>query len=190
MNAATPLDDGGNRREGHAPFLRFLNTVIDLLEWTGKVAAVSCLTFTFAALLVNVVLRYAFGSGIAWAYEVHAVLLPWLVSGGIVIAAARGRHIAISLVADMLENKPRRILLILIQLVTLIVALSVLLSSQPILRASQFQSLSTLGIKQIWGYSALVYAFAGIAIISACETLRLIGGVDLSQADFEDSSLS
>lgn len=190
MNTATPLDDGGNRREGQAPFLRFLETVISLFEWSGKVAAAACLAFMFAALLVNVVLRYAFGSGIAWAYEIHAVLLPWLVSGGIVIASGRGRHIAISILSDMLDKGPRRFLLIAIQIIVLTVAIGVLWSSQPILRASQFQSLSTLGIKQVWGYSALVYAFAGIAIISFCETLRLLGGADLTHLDLEDSSLS
>ncbi|WP_319530866.1 TRAP transporter small permease subunit [uncultured Cohaesibacter sp.] len=190
MNAATPIETGGSRREGQVPFLRFLDTVIDLLEGTGKLVAAACLTFMFVALLVNVVLRYAFGSGIAWAYEIHAVLLPWLVSGGIVIASARGRHIAISLASDMLQNTPRRVLLIVIQLIILIIAIGVLWSSQPILRASKFQSLSTLGIKQIWGYSALVYAFAAIAIVAACETLRLIGGVDIDQSAPQDSSLS
>ncbi|MDZ5699836.1 TRAP transporter small permease [Chelativorans sp. M5D2P16] len=160
-----------------------------LLDWSGRLIAAACLGVMFVALFVNVVLRYAFGSGIAWAYEIHALLLPWLVAGGIVIAAARGRNIAITLLPDLLSASGRRVLTLLIHLVIVLIATSVLWSSQPILKAAQFQTLSTLGIKQIWGYASLVFAFGAMSVIGVVEIVRLLAGGDPDPLDLERQSL-
>ncbi len=190
-NTPSP-DEGtsGNRGEGHAPFLKIPGMLVAILEHSGKIIAVFCLAFMFMALLVNVVLRYAFGSGIAWAYEIHALLLPWLVAGGIVIASSRGRHIAISLLIDMLDDEKRRWLLIAIEICLISICISVLWSSQPILRASQFQTLSTLGIKQIWGYSSLIYAFAAMVLISLARMIAMMTGAPVVETNPADKSLS
>ncbi len=180
----------GDGRGEPSPLLRILAGIPLALDWSGRVIAFACLSFMFGALLVNVVLRYAFGSGIAWAYEIHALLLPWLVGAGIIIASARHRNIAIMILPDMLGPKWQRILILAVQAAIFIIAASVLWSSQPILKASKFQNLSTLGIKQIWGYSSLVYAFAGMAVISAVDFLRTLGGVDVTDHDPEHASLS
>lgn len=150
-----------------------LRLVIDV---ASRVIAVACLAATFLALLVNVVLRYFFGSGLSWAYEIHAILLPWLVAGGIVIASAHGRHIAINLLPDLLAAGAKRALLLAIHAIVLVIAVSVLRSSMPIIKASMFQRLSTFGITQIWGYASLVYLFAGLAIIATLDILRLLAG--------------
>lgn len=163
--------------------------VVTLLDWSGRLIAAACLGVMFVALFVNVVLRYAFGSGIAWAYEIHALLLPWLVAGGIVIAAARGRNIAITLLPDLLSAPGRRVLALLIHLVIVLIATSVLWSSQPILKAAQFQTLSTLGIKQIWGYASLVFAFGAMSVIGVVEIVRLLMGGDPDPLELERQSL-
>ncbi|MEO3432392.1 TRAP transporter small permease subunit [Inquilinus sp. CAU 1745] len=144
----------------------------------------------FVALLLNVILRYAFGAGITWAYEIHALLLPWLVGGGIVIAAARGRNIAINLLPNFLRERARLRLLLVIELAILAICISVLWSSQPILKAAQFQNLSTLGIKQIWGYASLIYAFAGMALIAIADILILLSGGNIGDDDPSHASLS
>ncbi len=184
----TSPQEGGKGRE--SPFLRRIAGVSTLLDWSGRIIAASCLAFMFVLLLLNVILRYAFGSGIAWAYEIHAVLLPWLVAGGIVIAAAKGRNIAITLLLDMLPPRGLRIAEVAIRLVIIAISISTLWSSQPILKASQFQTLSTLGIKQVWGYSSLVYAFGGMAVIAVVDILRVLGGADVVDHDPGHASLS
>lgn len=178
--------EGGRLR----PLLGPLGAVIRTLDWSGRLIAVACLGFMFVLLLVNVVLRYAFGSGIAWAYEIHALLLPWLVAGGIVIATAHHRHIAITLFQELISSRGQRWLTLIIQCAVLVISISVLWSSQPILKAAQFQTLSTLGIKQVWGYSSLIYAFAGMAIIAIADILRVLAGVDVLDHDPEHASLS
>lgn len=164
--------------------------ITNLLDWSGRLIVAGTLTFMFLALLINVVLRYTSGSGIPWAYEIHALLLPWLVAGGMVLAAARGRNIAITLLPDMLPARGRLALSLIISVSLLIVSLAVLQSSQPILKASKFQTLSTLGITQIWGYSSLIYAFGATAVISAVNILRSLAGEDLTMLDLENTSLS
>lgn len=176
--------------EGRArPFLTAAMWMISTLEWSGKIIAFTMLSFTFITLLVNVILRYTTGSGVAWAYEVHALTLPWLVAGGIVIAAARTRNIAISLLPDLLAPGLQRVLMIGVHIIIAVIAVNVLLSSQPILKASKFQTLSTLGVKQVWGYSSLVYAFASMAVIAVISAVHAIF-VAPEKSDPEHSSLS
>ena len=169
---------------------RLARGLITALDLSGRVIAVACLSTMFAALLVNVVLRYAFGGGIAWAYEIHALLLPWLVAGGLVVASARGRNIAVTLLSDLLPPRTRLGLNLAIQAVVLLIAVNVLWSSQPIMRASQFQTLSTLGIKQIWGYGSLLYAFAALALIAALEIARTLAGEDIADREPGHASVS
>ena len=63
-------------------------------------------------------------------------------------------------------------------------------TSQPIFKASQFQSLSTLGIKQVWGYSSLIYAFGAMAVIAALSIIRALLGEDVIDHDPSHASLS
>jgi len=179
-----------NRKGRYSPFLGLARKTTLTLDWSGRVIVFVCLVSMFLFLLTNIVLRYISGSGIAWAYEIHALLLPWLVAGGLVIASARGRNIAISLLADMLYDRALLALNLVIQGIILVIALSVLWSSQPILKAAQFQSFSTLGLKQIWGYSSLIYAFAAMALIAALEIVRTLAGEDVVDRDPSHSSLS
>ena len=176
--------------EGRArPFLTAGLSVISVLEWSGKIIAFVMLSFTFLTLLVNVILRYTTGSGVAWAYEVHALTLPWLVAGGIVVAAARARNIAISLLPDLMTSRLQRVLMVGVHIIIAVIAVNVLLSSEPILKASKFQTLSTLGIKQVWGYSSLVYAFASMAVIAALSAMRA-AFITPEKSDPEHLSLS
>ncbi len=169
----SPAGDGAGRMR---PVLRAARGLTGALDWSGRIVTAACLAAMFAALLVNVVLRYAFGSGIAWAYEIHALLLPWLVAGGLVVASARGANISVTLLPDLIGPGTRRVLAILVQVLVLWIVLAVLWSSQPIINASRFQTLSTLGIRQVWGYASLVYAFAAMAVIAALALLRSLAG--------------
>lgn len=168
----TPRVDPGE--EGRARPSGPLAPIVAILEASGGLIAGVCLVTMFVALLVNVVLRYLFGSGIPWAYEIHAILFPWLVAGGVVAASAQGRNIAITILPDMLSGAGKRAVLIAIDVAVLVISVSVLWSSQPVIFASRFQTLSTLGITQIWGYASLVYAFGLMAILALLDGISLV----------------
>lgn len=171
-------DDTDTAGGHHSPPVRILITGCRGVSWgldvIGRVIAVACLGVMFALLLMNVILRYVFTTGIPMAYEIHAILLPWLVAGGLVVAAAQNRNIAVTLLPDMLPKGARRWLFVAVQAALLVISVTVLWTGQPILRASTFQTLSTLGVRQVWGYASLPYAFGCIAVIAACDLLRLL----------------
>ena len=173
-----------------SPLLTLTTRVETAFDLTGRTIGAACLTVLFAALLVNVVLRYLFGSGMAWAYEIHALLLPWLVAAGIVSAAARHRNITITILPDLVSARTRAVLAIVVHGMILAICLGILWTMQPILKASQFQRLSTLGITQIWGYSSLVFAFGSMALISALNILQTALGADVLAHGFDDKSYS
>lgn len=155
----------------------------NLLGWSGQVICVVSLAFLFVALTVNVVLRYAFGSGLSWAYDVHVIVFPWMIAGGVVLATTRGGHIAITILRDALNLPPARMLYILVCFIVMVIAVAVLWSSIPVLRASQFQKIQALGgVSQFWGYLSLMYAFGGIALASLLDIFTVIStGTNVSR---------
>ena len=180
--------DGGRGRAG--PLLSLTARIETAFDLTGRTIGVACLVVLFVALLVNVLLRYLFGSGVAWAYEIHALLLPWLVAAGIVSAAARHRNITITILPDLVPARTRAVLALTVHAAILAICIGILWTMQPILKASQFQRLSTLGITQIWGYSSLVFAFGSMALTSLLNILRTTLGADVLGPGVEDTSYS
>jgi TRAP-type C4-dicarboxylate transport system permease small subunit len=65
-------------------------------------------TLIFAILCANTVLRYATGSSLQWASEVPELLFPWLVTAGVVMAAAHGAHITTTFLMEKLSVGTRR----------------------------------------------------------------------------------
>lgn len=183
----TPLRD---QKEGGG-ISRLLTKAMDLvdkvIEWSGALIVFATLLTTFLALLVNVVLRYVFGDGITWAYEIHSILFPWLVAGGIAIASVRARHIAVDVLVYVLPVPLRRVLAILVNILICAIAVTVVHTSQPIINASKFQKLSEIPVTQYWGYLSLYYAFICMAINAALNVVRLVIGV---QANADDSQVS
>lgn len=160
------------------------------LYWIGVSIFVTTITALFAALLVNVVLRYVFNQGIAWAYEIPAILFPWSVAGAVVVATASARNIQVTLLASMLSAPARRMIGLLVQLVMILVSVGIIWTSGPILNSSRFTILAETGISQVYGVSSLIYCFAMIAIIATIDFIRLLLGGDYLSRDDAETSFS
>ena len=165
-----------NGKGPYGPFLYFCTGLTTVLDWSGRLTAVTCLAVMFVLLLINVILRYAVGDGIPWAYEIHAVLLPWLVAGGVVVACAQGRNIAITIVPGLIGTNALRWLMMAVGLIVFAICFTVIWTGQPTFRAARFQSLATLGLTQIWGYASLIYAFGGMGLIAFLDAVRALLG--------------
>ena len=163
-------DGGGFVR----PLITVLNGIDRVIEASGAAIIFSTLLTTFLALLVNVFLRYAMGDGLAWAYEIHAILFPWLVAGGIAVASVRARHIAVDVLVGALPKPVRHVFAIVVAVLTCAIAVTVVYTSQPIVNASKFQRLSEIPVSQYWGYISLYYAFSCMALNAAGNVVRLI----------------
>lgn len=172
------------------PLISAMRWIDRLIEWSGSLVIFATLLATFLALLVNVFLRYVMGEGIAWAYEIHSILFPWLVAGGIAIASVKSRHISVDLLMGILPDPIRRWAALLVNCLVCAIAISVLVTSQPIINASKFQRLSEIPVSQYWGYISLYYAFFCMAVNAALNAIRNILGVNGDQDDASQVSYS
>ena len=152
-----------------------LHMINHLLGLSGQVVCVATLVILFVALFLNVVLRYAFGTGIDWAYDIHSVLFPWMIAGGVILATIHNRNVAISVLLDALPLRAARVLHFLICILVVLISVGVIYSCLPILRAAQFQKITALGgISQLWGYASLIYGFGGMALLAATQAYYVV----------------
>ncbi|WP_397532819.1 TRAP transporter small permease subunit [Roseateles sp.] len=82
-----------------------------------------CLAVMAAAVFINVVLRYAFGSGVAASEELSRLLFVWMVFIGATAAYPLGEHMAFTSLLIPLRKKPH-----LMKLMTGLIRLAVLLA--------------------------------------------------------------
>jgi TRAP-type transport system small permease protein len=91
-----------------------LNTLIKHIHSLVYLACRSVLyltlSVTFVILSVNVALRYAAGSSLAWASELPELLFPWMIMAGVVLAAQHGSHIAVVILTQRLGASRRWVL--------------------------------------------------------------------------------
>lgn len=76
-----------------------------MVEWLMALA----LTVMFVLVFGNVVLRYLFSSGIAWAEEIARLMFVWLIFLGAILALRRHAHLGVELVQARLPRKLRRL---------------------------------------------------------------------------------
>lgn len=75
-----------------------------LVEWLMALALAVMVVLIFT----NVVLRYGFGSGLAWAEEVSRLMFVWLIFLGAILALRRHAHLGVELVQARLPRPWRR----------------------------------------------------------------------------------
>ncbi len=164
-----------------------------LTEWINLTAAgivITTLIAMFAVVLLNVLLRYLLGEGVTWAYEIPALLFPWTVAGGLVMATAQGRNIAVDAINGMLPEKWRHGLAVAVQLATCLICVIVVCSAMPIIEASSYSRLAETGIAQVYGYCSLLYAFSMVAILALLRAVDLMTGRQQMPVDPTASNFS
>lgn len=88
----------------------FFKAVDSLIAWWCHAVLYVTLSVVFVILSVNVVLRYAAGSSLAWASELPELMFPWMIMSGVVIAAQHGSHIAVVILTQKLGAARRWVL--------------------------------------------------------------------------------
>lgn len=160
----------------------FLKTTTSLMLATRKTEAAieilckSVLTLTgfglLAVLVVNVFVRYVMEGSMEAASELPALLFPWFVMGGVVLAAVRGNHVAMQLTMHMLPPAGRRVLAVFIHgLSAAVFAVLAWHSVENTLIAHD--ELSTiLHVPGSVGYAALTVAFTMLAVCAVTAFMR------------------
>ena len=144
--------------------------------WVATVIVCITLTAIFVILLGNVVLRYLFDSGWTWSQEVSVTLFPWLVISGAVLAAQVDKHIAVSVILNLLPRIIRRTVLVAVNVLIVAMAVVVVDAALVILPATKRVVQAVTGIPQSWGYSALIYGYTMIGLTALTTCWRVVRG--------------
>ncbi len=83
---------------------RFVPRAERLVEWLMALALAVMVVLIFG----NVVLRYAFNSGFAWAEELSRLMFVWLIFLGAILALRRHAHLGVEILQARLPRGARR----------------------------------------------------------------------------------
>ena len=161
-----------------SPALAVANTIDRVIAYVSGFVAVVSTVVIFLALLADVVVRYATNRGLGWPSEMPQILFPWLIMGGIVLAASRGGHIAVPLFLEALRKGTARIVLVLMQVLVFITFAYLARVSIDVVNITKNQLFPITRLPQLYAYSALVAGFASIAIISIVTLVRILHADD------------
>ena len=153
-------DDTGTFESGLPGFLGTIDVLISKLEAFLLASGVILMAVNTC---VNVIARYAFGEGMFWSGEVNRILIILITFAGIGYAARHGRHIRMSAIYDTIPPRGRKVLMILIALITSALMFFLCYHSYSYIETmhSRGRILPALGIEIWWIY---IWAPVGFAI--------------------------
>lgn len=144
-----------------------------------------------AGLAANVAMRYLLqGGGIGWVSELPALLFPWMIAAGIVLAVQRGGHITIDLLASRLSAAGRSALTAGVHLLLVVAYLVLFKVVIDMMEIVAIERSAMLDLPLSWSYAAVAFALLGIAVCSMLIALRAIleGGDGLAIANTEEAA--
>ncbi len=123
-------------------------------------------TLIFAILCANTVLRYATGSSLQWASEVPELLFPWLVTAGVVMAAAHGAHITTTFLMEKLSLALRRHVSTLVWLVVAGLYGTLAVATARMLEIVHDEASPILGVPGSVTYGCVLVGMAMLAVLA------------------------
>lgn len=172
--------------------LRFAHGVDGVVAVVCQIMIVFTTVVLLALLGVNVAVRYIFSEGgIAWISEVPAQLFPWLIAAGIVMATLRGGHIAVDFAFSILGERAAQCLAVAIQALLVAAYAALFIVAGDVAEIVAIERSPLLNISGSWGYYALMFASAGVALCSLNILLRVLleGRAGLPRAGSEESPI-
>jgi TRAP-type C4-dicarboxylate transport system permease small subunit len=154
---------------------RFAVDVIDKAVFAVfAVFAIASATTMFLTLLLEVIVRYVTNTSMGWPTELPELLFPWLVMSGVVLAAQRGQHIAVTAILGFLNRAVTRVLLALLQVLIGATFFYFTWLSYKLLEIVGEEFYPVTHISQFWGYLAMVVGCAAVGVTAVTTIWRLI----------------
>jgi TRAP-type C4-dicarboxylate transport system permease small subunit len=123
-------------------------------------------------LAMNVLVRYVFEGSMGALSEIPALVFPWFVMGGVVLAALRGQHVAMQLTLHSLPPLPRRLLAVFIHALSALVFLMLAWYAIENTQIAHDEQSTILRVPGSVGYSAVLLAFLLVGVSSLTAMLR------------------
>ena len=125
------------------------------------------LSVVFVILTINVGLRYAAGTSLAWASELPELMFPWMIMAGVVLAAQHGSHIAVVLVTQKLGQWRKPVL----QAGAIVVAVmyaGLAWIAWPLMEIAADEKTPILQVPGSVSVWSLILGFALLAVVTLC----------------------
>lgn len=129
-----------------------------------------------AMVLGNVILRYAFGTGIVVSEELSRLGLVWITFLGAVVAWHRGRHLGVDTVVSVLPPVGRWLCALVSEAAALLCCVLVVIGTAQQHEISATTTSLVAGIPLIWMYGMGYVAGGGIAALALLRLVRLLHG--------------
>jgi TRAP-type C4-dicarboxylate transport system permease small subunit len=153
-----------------------MNALIQAVEtaiaWACRMVLYVTLSVVFVILSINVGLRYAAGTSIAWASELPELMFPWMIMAGVVIAAQHGSHIAVVLVTQKL-GASRRWVLAAGSLIVATLYGTLAWMAIPVAQIAHDEKTPILHVPGSVSVGCLALGFAVLAVVTLCRLPRL-----------------
>jgi len=91
-------------------------TLTNILFHTEEIVSAAFLSVTVSVVIINVVMRYGFRSGIFWVEEIATTAFIWSVFIGAAAVYKRKMHIGIDLITRLFPESVRRVIVVVIDL--------------------------------------------------------------------------
>lgn len=144
-----------------------------LVESVSIVLALVSLVTMLLALLSEVVVRYVTNQGMGWPGELPSLLFPWLVMSGVVLAAQRGQHIAVTALLGVLRTGGRRWLLLALHVLVAATFLYLAWVGMEVIEITGEEIYPVTGVQAHWAYLALIVGFVGLGITALTTLVHL-----------------
>lgn len=144
----------------------------------GVVTVIAALVAMFVSLMAEVAVRYLTNQGMGWPTEMPNILFPWLVMGGIVLAAQRGQHIAVTAIQGWLGRGGNRVLLIAHQVLIAATFFYLAWVGLDVIEITGSEIYPVTGISAKWAYLAMIAGFVGLGLTALTTLVHLLHADD------------
>lgn len=124
----------------------------------------------------NVVLRYAFNSGLTVSEELSRYFFVWLTFIGAVVAFREHGHLGVETVVAFFGRKGRIVLMILSNLIILICSVIFFWGTWKQFGINASMSAPVTGLSMIWVYGIGLFTGGGMAIMAFARLIRSVTG--------------
>jgi TRAP-type C4-dicarboxylate transport system permease small subunit len=158
-----------------ASIARLIDRIITVAATSVGVLA---LVLLFLSLGAEVIVRYLTTQGLGWPSEMPNLLFPWLVMGGVVLAAQHGAHISVTLVLDLLGRERARILLLIMQVLVAGTFFYLAYIGLAVIEVTGSEVYPVTGVAARWAYLALIAGFVGVGLTAITTFIQLLAAED------------
>lgn len=144
----------------------------------GVVVVIGALVAMFVSLMAEVVVRYLTNQGMGWPTEMPNILFPWLVMGGIVLAAQRGQHIAVTAIQGWIGRGGNRVLSIAHQVLIATTFFYLAWVGLDVIEITGSEIYPVTGLSAKWAYLAMIVGFVGLGLTALTTLVHLLHARD------------